>query len=294
MKKAIAVAVVIVADFEGGTTMESQVHSEVQKYYGGIAKSVTEGQKKSCCCGCGSTGNQSCCDGISSSAVIYNGENLNDLPKEAVDASLGCANPLVFAQLKEGETVLDLGSGGGINVLMAAKYVGETGKVYGLDMTDEMLTLARSNQEKMGVKNVEFIKGFIEDIPLENETVDVIISNCVINLSDDKPKAISEAYRVLKKGGRIAIADIVNLKPVSADIKSKTDLWCGCIAGRSSFRNTGTYLKKRAFKILRSTRPMFIRKQPLNNFLAILRNIRHPVLIWTKWTGPLPVLISRL
>ena len=228
--------------------MGSQVHSKVQKYYGGIAKSITEGQKKSCCCGCGQTGNQSCCDGISSSAVIYKGENLSDLPKEAVDASLGCANPLVFAQLKEGETVLDLGSGGGINVLMAAKHVGETGKVYGLDMTDEMLTLARSNQDKMGVKNVEFIKGFIEDIPLENETVDAIISNCVINLSDDKPKAISEAYRVLKKGGRIAIADIVNLKPVPADIKSKTDLWCGCIAGTLELQEYRSILEKAGFQ----------------------------------------------
>ena len=141
--------------------MESQVHSKVQKYYGGIAKSITQGQHKSCC-GCGSTGNQSCCNGISSSAVLYKGESLDDLPKEAVDTSLGCANPVVFAQLKEGETVLDLGSGGGINAFMAAKQVGKTGKAYGLDMTEEMLTLARRNQEKMGVKNVEFIKGFIE------------------------------------------------------------------------------------------------------------------------------------
>lgn len=226
--------------------MESQIHSKVQEHYGAIAKSITERQNQSCC-GCGSTGNPSCCDGISSSAVIYKGENLNDLPKEAVDASLGCANPLLFAQLKEGETVLDLGSGGGINVFMAAKQVGEAGKVYGLDMTDEMLTLARSNQEKMGVKNVEFIKGFIEDIPLENETVDVIISNCVINLSDDKPKVISEAYRVLKNGGRIAIADVVNLKPVSADIKSKTDLWCGCIAGTLELQEYRNILEKAGF-----------------------------------------------
>lgn len=232
--------------------MESQVHSKVQKYYGGIAKSITLGQHESCC-GCRSTGNHSCCDGISSSAVIYKGENLNELPKEAVDASLGCANPLMFAQLKEGETVLDLGSGGGINVFMAAKQVGEAGKVYGLDMTDEMLTLARSNQEKMGVKNVEFIKGFIEDIPLENETVDVIISNCVINLSDDKPKVISEAYRVLKKGGRIAIADVVNLKPVSADIKSKTDLWCGCIAGTLEIQEYTDILEKAGFQKIEIT-----------------------------------------
>lgn len=232
--------------------MESQVHSKVQEYYGGIAKSITQGQRESCC-GCRSTGNPSCCDGISSSAVIYKGENLDDLPKEAVDASLGCANPVVFAKLKEGETVLDLGSGGGINVFMAAKQVGKTGKVYGLDMTDEMLTLARCNQEKMGIKNVEFIKGFIEDIPLDNETVDAIISNCVINLSDDKPKVISEAYRVLKKGGRIAIADVVNLKPVSADMKSKTDLWCGCIAGTLELQEYRDILAKVGFQEIEIT-----------------------------------------
>lgn len=227
--------------------MESQVHSKVQEYYGGIAKSITEGRKRSCCCRSGSTRKESCCDGISSSSIIYDGENLSDLPKEAVDASLGCANPLVFAGLKAGETVLDLGSGGGINVLMAAKHVGESGKVYGLDMTDDMLILARSNQKKMGVKNVEFIKGFIEDIPLENETVDVIISNCVINLSDNKPRAISEAYRVLKKGGRIAIADIVNIKLVPADIKSKTDLWCGCIAGTLEIQEYRSSLEQAGF-----------------------------------------------
>lgn len=227
--------------------MESKVHVNVQKYYGGIAKRINKGEKKSCC-GNSTSRKQSCCDGISSSAVIYEGENLSDLPKEAVDASLGCANPLVFAQLKEGETVLDLGSGGGINVLMAAKRVGETGKVYGLDMTDEMLALAHRNQVKMGVKNVEFIKGYIEDIPLENETVDVIISNCVINLSDDKPKAISEAYRVLKKGGRLAIADIINLKPIPDEIKSKTDLWCGCIAGTIELQEYKNILIQAGFK----------------------------------------------
>ena len=247
--------------------MESQVHSEVQKYYGGIAKSITQGQHQSCC-GRGATGNHSCCDGISSSAVSYKGENLNYLPKEAVDASLGCANPLVFAQLIQGDTVLDLGSGGGINVFMAAKQVGKTGKVYGLDMTDEMLTLARRNQEKMGINNVEFIKGFIEDIPLDNETVDVIISNCVINLSDDKPKVISEAYRVLKKGGRVAIADVVNLKTVSADIKSKTDLWCGCIAGTLELQEYRNILEKAGFQGIAITPVHVYTKEVLGQLLG--------------------------
>ncbi len=200
------------------------VKENVKSYYGGIAKKVSEGQGGGCGCGGGS-----CCDGISSN--LYDIEKLKSLPKEAVVASLGCGDPLLFAQLEEGETVLDLGSGGGIDVLMAAKYVGEAGKVYGLDMTDEMLALANSNKEKMGATNVEFLKGFIEEIPLEGESVDVIMSNCVINLSEDKERALAEAYRVLKSGGRLAIADIVALKEVPADIRRSAELWAGCIAG---------------------------------------------------------------
>ena len=173
--------------------MEFDVKSKVKEYYGDIAKKVDNGVSSSCC------SSPSCCGDVSKASLIYEGENLDDLPKEAVEASLGCANPVLFAELKEDETVLDLGSGGGINVLMAAKHVGANGRVYGLDMTDEMLKLANKNKEKMGVANVDFLKGYIEDIPLKDGLIDVIMSNCVINLSDDKDKALSEAYRVLKK-----------------------------------------------------------------------------------------------
>lgn len=233
--------------------MEFNVKSKVKEYYGGIARKINKPEKTCCssssCCGAENKQSvSSCCDGISDSSRIYNGENLSDLPKEALEASLGCANPIVFAELKEGETVLDLGSGGGINVLMAAKHVSSKGKVYGLDMTDEMLELANKNKEKMGVTNVEFIKGVIEDIPLKNETIDVIISNCVINLSEDKQKTLSEAYRVLKDGGRIAIADIITIKPVPSEIREKAGLWCGCIAGTLELAEYKKILETVGFK----------------------------------------------
>ena len=195
--------------------MDFDVKKEVQNFYGDIAK-----KKTSCNC-----------QEISRAERNYEGAYLDDIPEDAVKTSLGCANPLVFAELKEGETVLDLGSGGGIDVLMSSKFVGKSGKIYGLDMTDEMLELANKNKEKMGVSNVEFIKGFIEDIPLENETVDAIISNCVINLTECKTKALGEAYRVLKEGGRLAIADVVSLRPVAPEIKKQAQLWAGCISG---------------------------------------------------------------
>jgi len=195
--------------------MDFDIKKEVQNFYGDIAK------KKTCCS----------CQEISRAERNYEGEYLDNIPEDVIKISLGCANPLVFAELKEGETVLDLGSGGGIDVLMSSKFVGKTGKIYGLDMTDEMLALANINKEKMGVQNVEFIKGFIENIPLENETADVIISNCVINLTEDKEKALSEAYRVLKNGGRLAIADVVSLRPISPEIKKQAQLWASCISG---------------------------------------------------------------
>jgi arsenite methyltransferase len=205
--------------------MEFDVKSKVKEYYGGIAKKVNSGSGKSCCSG------SSCCGDVSKTSLIYEGENLSDLPSEAVEASLGCANPVLFAEFKKGETVLDLGSGGGINVLMAAKHVGPNGKVYGLDMTDEMLKLANKNKEKAGVTNVDFLKGYIEDIPLKDGLIDVIMSNCVINLSEDKEKALSEAYRVLKNGGRLAIADIITMKEIPAELKEKAGMWCGCLGG---------------------------------------------------------------
>lgn len=220
--------------------MGIDIKGKVQEYYGGIARKVGEGSK--CTCGCGS----SCCGDVSSN--LYNMEYLKDLPKDTVQASLGCANPISFAELKEGESVLDLGSGGGIDVFIASRYVGDNGFIYGLDMTDEMLSLANRNKKKMGVKNAEFIKGYIEDIPMDNDTVNVIISNCVINLCESKEKALSEAYRVLKPGGRLAIADVVMLKDVPDDIIKSVELWVGCIAGALPVKEYESILKKVGFK----------------------------------------------
>jgi SAM-dependent methyltransferase len=184
------------------------------------------------CCGtstasCGGTA--SCGDPITSN--LYTSDEKADLPADAVAASLGCGNPTALAELKPGETVLDLGSGGGIDVLLSARRVGPGGKAYGLDMTDEMLALARENQRKAGVENVEFLKGEIEHIPLPDGSIDVIISNCVINLSGDKDRVLSEAFRVLKSGGRFAVSDIVVRGEVPADIRGSVESWIGCVAG---------------------------------------------------------------
>lgn len=181
-------------------------------------------------------GGSSCCGSVSERAApitsnLYEVKDTETLPAEAVLASLGCGNPTALAQLNPGETVLDLGSGGGIDVLLSARRVGPTGKVYGLDMTDEMLALARENQQISGVQNVEFLKGEIEEIPLANHTIDVIISNCVINLSSDKDRVLAEAFRVLKPGGRLAVSDVVVRGDVPAEIRHSVELWMGCVAG---------------------------------------------------------------
>ena len=203
--------------------------SAIRGKYGQAAEAARTG-KSSCCA-------PSCCGGGMAAAPdpitsdLYAGPEKEGLPPEAIQASLGCGNPTALAELRPGEIVLDLGSGGGIDVLLSAKRVGPTGKAYGLDMTDEMLALARENQEKSGLANVEFLKGEIEHIPLPDASVDVIVSNCVINLSADKDQVLREAFRVLRPGGRVAISDIVVQGPVPAELRRDLELWIGCIAG---------------------------------------------------------------
>lgn len=205
----------------------------VRSRYADAARQASSGTRAQCGggsdagCGCGTpTATE---DPITTN--LYRADETEGLPSEAVLASLGCGNPTALASLEPGETVLDLGSGGGIDVLLSARRVGPTGKAYGLDMTDEMLELARSNQEKAGVQNVEFLKGDIEDIPLPDASVDVIISNCVINLAADKGRVLREAFRVLRPGGRFAVSDIVVRGEVPADIRRSMELWIGCVAG---------------------------------------------------------------
>jgi len=199
----------------------------VQEKYGEAARRVAAGQGNSCC------GASGCCgtdvDPITSD--LYDEAQKSGLPQEAVLASLGCGNPTALAALNLGEVVLDLGSGGGVDVLLSARRVGPTGKAYGLDMTDDMLALARENQKKAGVENVEFLKGEIESIPLPDNSVDVIISNCVINLSADKDRVLREAFRVLKPGGRFAVSDVVVRGEVPEEVRKHMLLWVGCIAG---------------------------------------------------------------
>jgi ubiquinone/menaquinone biosynthesis C-methylase UbiE len=171
----------------------------------------------------------SCCDPVT--AHLYTPGETHAIPVEAVQASLGCGNPVALADLRSGETVLDLGSGGGLDVLLSARRVGPAGKAYGLDMTDDMLALARENQRRAGVDNVEFLKGEIEAIPLPDASVDVIVSNCVINLSTDKPRVFAEAFRVLKSGGRFAVHDITTRGPIPDEIRRSAEAWIGCVAG---------------------------------------------------------------
>jgi arsenite methyltransferase len=198
----------------------------VKEKYGAAALRVNTGG--SSCCGASAV-LESCCDPITSN--LYDATQEGEIPDTAMKASLGCGNPTALAELKAGETVLDLGSGGGIDVLLSARRVGPTGKAYGLDMTDEMLALARENQCKAGVENVEFLKGEIEHIPLPDNSVDVIISNCVINLSGDKDRVLREAFRVLKPSGRFAVSDVVTRGDVPAALRKNMLLWVGCIAG---------------------------------------------------------------
>src|SRR5205809_3691248 len=205
-------------------TTEQTIKEEVRKRYGKAATRARESAADGSCCGGKGDGN-------AISSHLYTTDELRDLPQEAVVASLGCGNPVAIADLREGETVLDLGSGGGIDVLLSARRVGPTGKAYGLDMTDEMLELARENQRKAGVTNAEFLKGDIERIPLPDGSVDVIISNCVINLAADKRRVLAEAFRVLKPGGRFAVSDVVVRGEIPREVRRSMELWVGCVAG---------------------------------------------------------------
>jgi arsenite methyltransferase len=206
--------------------MSTDIKDVVKEKYGQAALRVTRGG--SSCCGA-SPADQHCADPITSN--LYDSAQTGELPDTAVLASLGCGNPTALAELKPGETVLDLGSGGGIDVLLSARRVGPTGKAYGLDMTDEMLSLANENKRKAGAQNVEFLKGEIENIPLPDNSVDVIISNCVINLSGNKDRVLKEAFRVLKPGGRFAVSDVVTRGEMLPEIRQSVLLWVGCVAG---------------------------------------------------------------
>ena len=211
----------------------------VREKYGEIARSVGAGGGG--CCGSAEVRR----DPITSN--LYASDEAAALPAEAVAASLGCGNPTALAELHPGETVLDLGSGGGADVLLSARRVGPTGKAYGLDMTDDMLALARENQRKAGLENVEFLKGEIENIPLPDDSVDVVISNCVINLSSDKKRVLEEAFRVLRPGGRLAVSDVVVRGEVPAEIRRSVELWIGCVAGALRDEEYRSYLAAAGF-----------------------------------------------
>ena len=211
------------------------IKETVREKYGQAALRVLEGEKSSCC-------------GDPITSQLYDAGETTGLPEGAVLASLGCGNPTAVAALHPGETVLDLGSGGGIDVLLSAKRVGPTGKAYGLDMTDEMLALARENQRKAGVTNVEFLKGEIENIPLPDASVDVIISNCVINLSADKRRVLGEAFRVLRPGGRFAVSDVVVRGQLPSEVRRSIEAWVGCVAGALEEEEFKTLLAQQGFE----------------------------------------------
>ncbi|NIN11413.1 MAG: arsenite methyltransferase [Gemmatimonadales bacterium] len=207
--------------------MKKELKQVVRERYADAARRASEGKLVDCSPDCCSPEEHA----LPIIANLYEDAEVADLPQEAVNASLGCGNPAALAELHPGEVVLDLGSGGGIDVLLSAKRVGSTGKAYGLDMTDEMLELARENQRKSGVDNVEFLKGDIEDVPLPDSSVDVIISNCVINLAADKDLVFQEAFRVLKPGGRFAVSDIVACTSISPEVRENLELWSACVSG---------------------------------------------------------------
>ncbi len=227
---------------------EQNLKAEIKTRYGQAAQQAKKQERRSCC-GTGTVLQGGKLDPITSH--LYAEQETAVLPAEAVQASLGCGNPTALAQITPGETVLDLGSGGGIDVLLSARQVGPTGKVYGLDMTDAMLELARANQAESGVQNVEFLKGDIEQIPLPDNSVDLIISNCVINLSPDKDRVLAEAFRVLKPGGRFAVSDIVCRGEMPLEVRRNLELWAGCVAGALEEREYQAKLERAGFDSVR-------------------------------------------
>lgn len=242
--------------------MSQGIKEIVKEKYGQAALRVTSGGS-SCCGGSAATGN---CDPITSN--LYDLSQAGQIPEEALLASLGCGNPTALAQLSPGETVLDLGSGGGIDVLLSAKRVGPTGKAYGLDMTDEMLALANENKQKARIENVEFLKGEIEHIPLPDASVDVIISNCVINLSADKDAVLREAFRVLKPGGRFAVSDVVTHGEVLPEIRQSVLLWVGCVAGAMEENEYRSKLTAAGFEQIELEPTRVYRVEDAREFLA--------------------------
>src|ERR1700675_1219202 len=241
---------------------EPNIQEAMKQKYGEAAKRAAGGGTASC----GGGAELSCCDPITKD--LYNDAEKAALPEKAVAASLGCGNPTALAQLQPGEIVLDLGSGGGIDVILSAKRVGPTGKAYGLDMTDEMLTLARENQKKAGIENVEFLKGAIENVPLPENMVDVIISNCVINLSGDKDRVLAEAFRVLKPGGRLAVSDVVVRGEVPAEIRRSMELWVGCIAGALEENEYREKLARAGFESIEIETTRVYKSEEARDFLA--------------------------
>src|SRR5215831_11306388 len=240
---------------------ESSIKQDVREVYAREARKVRDG-KQSGCCG----PSVHLYEAITSN--LYEQGETAELPTEALAASLGCGNPTALAELVAGETVLDLGSGGGIDVLLSARRVGPTVKAYGLDMTDEMLALARENQRKAGVQNVEFLKGEIEQIPLPEASVDVIISNCVINLSADKDRVLAEAFRVLKPGGRFAVSDVVVRGEVPPAIRQSVELWIGCVAGALEEQEYRDKLAKAGFEGIDVEPTRVYRVEDARDFLA--------------------------
>jgi 2-polyprenyl-3-methyl-5-hydroxy-6-metoxy-1,4-benzoquinol methylase len=240
------------------------VKEVVKEKYGQAALRVKSGG--SGCCGATAASTSGCCDPITSN--LYDASQTGQIPEEAVLASLGCGNPTALAQLNPGEVVLDLGSGGGIDVLLSAQRVGPTGKAYGLDMTDEMLALANENKRKAGAENAEFLRGEIESIPLPSNSVDVIISNCVINLSADKDRVLREAFRVLKPGGRFAVSDVVTRGEISPEIRQSVLLWVGCVAGALDENEYRGKLKAAGFEQISIEPTRVYRVQDAREFLS--------------------------